>query len=170
MQGIGASDAPIIMGDSPWMTAKELLELKVGKRQDAAPNWAMRRGSTLEEPARELYMQKTGKRVSPQCFEHSRYAWKRASLDGLSDDGRFVLEIKCPGLADHASALHGRVPPKYLAQIQHLLAVSEADTCHYWSYRDGRGVLLEVPADSRYMDRLHREEAAFWDRVQTYRQ
>jgi putative phage-type endonuclease len=160
--GIGASDAPVIMGVSPWMDAETLWLEKTGRQSGRPSSFAMRRGQILEPQARTLYIQRTGIHVAPLCLEHGERRWMRASLDGISDDGRVVLEVKCPGAADHAVAQRGAVPPKYVPQLQHLLAVAGAPVCHYWSYRDGEGVLVEVAPDPAYAARLAEREEEFW--------
>ena len=38
-EGIGASDAPVIMGHSPWQKESELLLLKTGRKTEAPPTW-----------------------------------------------------------------------------------------------------------------------------------
>ena len=163
--GIGASDAPAIMGVSPWMDLETLWLDKTGRRQGCAANHAMRRGQRLEPEARALYIRTTRAQVEPACLEHGTHPWMRGSLDGISADGDLVLEVKCPGAADHAGALRGEVPAKYVPQLQHLLAVSGAGVCHYWSYRDGAGTLIEVAPDPGYILRLLERERDFWRHV-----
>ena len=163
--GIGASDAPAIMGVSPWMDLDTLWLDKTGQRQDGYSNHAMRRGQRLEPEARALYIRTTRVRVAPVCLEHGTHRWMRGSLDGISADGGVVLEVKCPGAADHGVALGGRVPEKYVPQLQHLLAVSGAEVCHYWSYRAGAGALIEVTPDHGYIRSLIERERRFWRHV-----
>jgi putative phage-type endonuclease len=163
--GIGASDAPAIMGVSPWMDLETLWLDKTGRRRGGFSNHAMRRGQRLEPEARALYIRTTRVRVEPVCLEHGAHPWMRGSLDGISADGSVVLEVKCPGATDHAVALRGDVPAKYVPQLQHLLAVSDAEVCHYWSYRDGEGTLIEVAADPGYIRRLVERERDFWQHV-----
>jgi putative phage-type endonuclease len=163
--GIGASDAPAIMGVSPWMDLETLWLDKTGRRREGLSNPAMRRGQRLEPEARALYIRTTRVRVEPACLEHGARPWMRGSLDGISADGRVVLEVKCPGAPDHAVAARGDVPAKYLPQLQHLLAVSGAQVCHYWSYRDGEGTLIEVVPDPGYIRRLVERERDFWRHV-----
>ena len=43
-QGIGASDAPTIMGENPWKTAPELLHEKCGPVRQSVQSEAMARG------------------------------------------------------------------------------------------------------------------------------
>jgi putative phage-type endonuclease len=163
--GIGASDAPAIMGVSPWMDLDTLWLEKTGRRTGGFANPAMRRGQRLEPEARALYIRTTGVSVAPTCLEHGTDSWMRGSLDGISGDGRVVLEVKCPGAPDHATALRGAVPAKYVPQLQHLLAVSGAEVCHYWSYRDGAGRLIEVAPDPGYIHGLVERERDFWQHV-----
>jgi len=163
--GVGASDAPAIMGVSPWMDIEALWLEKTGRATGRPSSFAMRRGQRLEPEARARYIARTGIRVAPLCLEHGTLRWMRGSLDGISDDGRVVLEVKCPGAADHDVARRGAVPPKYVPQLQHLLAVAGAGVCHYWSYRDGEGVLVEVAPDAAYTGRLIGQEQEFWRRV-----
>jgi putative phage-type endonuclease len=160
--GVGASDAPVIMGVSPWTDLEELRREKGGPPEDRPPNWAMRRGTRLEPEARALYVRRTDIRVTPLCLEHGTRRWMRASLDGISDDGRVLLEVKCPGAVDHARARSGRVPDKYVPQLQHLLEVSGAEVCHYWSFREGEGVLVEVAPEPAYIAGLVEREDGFW--------
>jgi len=163
--GVGASDAPVIMGVSPWMDLETLWLEKTGRHAGRPSSHAMRRGQVLEPEARERYIRATGVHVEPVCLEHATRDWMRASLDGLSADGEVVVEIKCPGGADHGRALDGEVPDKYVPQLQHLLAVSGAGLCHYWSYRDGEGALIEVVPDRAYIRRLVEREHEFWRHV-----
>ncbi|HVP15560.1 MAG TPA: YqaJ viral recombinase family protein [Terriglobales bacterium] len=163
--GIGASDAPVVMGVSPWMDLETLWLDKTGRLRPAPANGAMRRGQRLEPVARALYTRVTGIEVRPICLEHGTERWMRASFDGLSADGRVALEIKCPGASDHGTALRGCVPAKYVPQVQHLLAVSGAGVCHYWSFRDDEGALVEVAPDPAYIARLIERERAFWRHV-----
>jgi predicted phage-related endonuclease len=93
----------------------------------------------------------------------------RASLDGWSAEANLVVEIKCPGAKDHAVAQAGMIPAKYYPQLQHLLAVSGADACHYVSYRDDDIVVLGVKPKAEYIAKLVREEEEFWDCVKTGR-
>ena len=57
---IGASDAPIIMGKSPWKTPHQLWEEKIGVRTSSYETAAMRRGKDLESEARKHFEQQTG--------------------------------------------------------------------------------------------------------------
>ena len=95
-QGIGASDAPVIMGETPFKTPRTLWSIKTGRMQEGPAGPAARRGRELERFARRAYERRTGIQVEPLCLVHHEFEWMRASLDGLSFDGSTLLEIKCP--------------------------------------------------------------------------
>ncbi len=104
-QGIGASDAPVIMGETAFKTPRTLWSIKTGRMQEGPAGPAARRGRELERLARRAYERQTGIQVEPLCLVHEGFEWMRASLDGLSFDGSTLLEIKCPlSLRDRASA------------------------------------------------------------------
>jgi putative phage-type endonuclease len=166
LEGIGSSDAPVIMGEAAFKTRRLLWAIKTGRARGFAGNAASRRGHALEQAARSAYERELGIQMEPLCLVHERWEWMRASLDGLSFDGSTVLEIKCPlSVRDHNAAQQGRVPSHYYGQLQHQLEVSGAAEAHYWSF-DGRvGRLVRVRPDRDYMKRLVDEEGEFWRRV-----
>lgn len=168
---IGSSDAPAIMGVSPWSTVHKLWELKTGRREPQPDNPWMARGRAMEEDALEAWSEFTGETVIPMCVRHEGLPFVGASLDGATFDGALLLEIKCPGEKDHAAACAtGAVPKKYWPQVQHQLAcVPEADLLHYWSYRPDHAEprkLIEVRRDQAYIDDLLERETRFWEAVQ----
>lgn len=169
-QGIGASDAPVIMEETPFKTPRALWSIKTGRMQERSASPAARRGRELERFARRAYERQTGIQVEPLCLVHEEIEWMRASLDGLSFDGATLVEIKCPlSLRDRASAGEGRVPAQYYAQLQHQLEVSRAEQAHYWSFHGNDGVLVEIRPDREYAKRLVEAEAAFWQLVKENR-
>ena len=170
MQGIGASDAPVIMGETAFKTPLTLWSIKTGRMQEGSAGPAARRGRELERFARHAYERQTGIQVEPLCLVHEEFEWMRASLDGLSFDGSTLVEIKCPlSLRDRASAQEGRIPSHYHAQLQHQLEVSRAEQAHYWSFHGTDGILIEIRPDKEYAKRLVEAEAAFWQLVKENR-
>ena len=159
---IGASDAATILGISPWSTPMQLWERKLALSPEQKENSAMSRGKALEEEARTAFMEITQIAVIPTVVEHETFDWMIASLDGLSWCKKYVVEIKCPGREDHLSALAGIVPPKYLPQLQHQLAVTGLDMIYYYSYDGQNNACIEVQRDQAYIDKLIEEELKFY--------
>lgn len=171
--GLGGSDAPIIMGVSPFKKPYTLFTEKTGITKPATPHpaaaAAMQRGHDLEPVARDLVCSITREFFSPICGEHENHPWMRLSADGISMDGSTLLEIKCPGQKDWEVAKSGKVPEKYVGQIQHAFAVSGAERLLYATYRPEEAehpIILEVSPDPDYQERLIKREMAFWQAVQ----
>lgn len=170
-KGIGASDAPIIMGLSPWKTPYRLWLEKTTGKSDFQGNRATERGHELEDTARKCAEKKLSKMFFPHCFEHKVYDWMRASLDGISLDG-YLLEIKCPYRpehpnSDHQKAKQGKIPDKYYPQLQHQLEVSQVDKGWYFSFDGDDGIAIPFERDEKFIADLLEKEKAFWECVQT---
>jgi putative phage-type endonuclease len=167
--GIGGSEAAALAGSSPYIDAYELWQRKLGKLPDIVPNEAMIRGHKLEPEARELFELENGLSMPAGCFIHPEYDFVRASLDGISADENIILEIKCPGLTTHREALAGKIKPYYFTQMQHQMLVTGAELCYYFSYTDlpdiQSHILIEVPRDEEYIQRLLQREQDFWPYV-----
>lgn len=161
-QGVGASDAPAIMGVSPWSTPYQTWRNKImpRKSQDSS---SMKRGRDLEPRARAEFEMKIGSFVYPTNVENEELPWLRASLDGLCKENRIMVEIKCPNRADHALALEGLVPEKYWPQCQHQLLVTGLPSMFYWSFDGSNGSLVKVDRDNDYLENMLLPELKrFW--------
>jgi putative phage-type endonuclease len=163
---VGASDAPAIMGVSPWYTPYQLwaekLQLTAPRQRTARQD----RGLNLEDEARQEFERLLDTFVLPQVVVSSKYPWMIASLDGIDIDRKIVVEIKCPGQEDHFSALSGKIPAKYYPQLQHQLAVCELDMIYYFSYDGENGVVMDCYRDDSYIKNLITAEEIFWEQLQ----
>ena len=92
--GVGGSDAAVLMGSNPWCKPSELMGKKIGTIPEQYENERMARGKRLEPIVREMYEDLTGLKVEPACVEHESYPWFMASLDGITKDGKLIVEIK----------------------------------------------------------------------------
>ena len=168
---IGASDAPIIMMDSPWNTPYELWQEKMGLSGGKRMTGPMIRGIRLEAEAREAFCHLKGIDMEPRVVYHPSIPWMVASLDGMSAEGDAILEIKCGGGWDHGEALKGRVSEKYMWQLQHQLAVTGLPEVWYFSWfpakPDLRLACLRIPRDEKKIEDLMAKEAIFWEHMQT---
>ena len=164
-QGIGASDAPTIMGENPWKSAAQLLEEKSGKPKPSS-NAAMARGSALEPEARRRFESKFGLSVEPACMQSLGMEWLRASVDGIAADASRVVEIKCGDSVYRKISQSRQVPSYYVGQLQHILAVTNFETIDFWCYLPNRPEAhVVVLRDQNYIDRLLEVEHAFWVQV-----
>jgi len=166
-KGIGASDAPTIMGVSPWTTPYQLWCDKTSTEiPEDIGNFATARGNSLEPIARARYELESGLEFPATLAVHKDVPYFMASLDGFNAENNLILEIKCPNAKDHALAVSGAVPEKYFPQLQHQLMVTGATACHYVSYDgfDSIAVVVVKP-DYEYIEKLVMDEHAFWKLV-----
>ncbi|PKN21835.1 MAG: hypothetical protein CVU65_16120 [Deltaproteobacteria bacterium HGW-Deltaproteobacteria-22] len=162
--GIGASDAPSIMGENNFKSSGKLLYEKLN-RINPPLNEKMVLGSRLEGTAREKYAQKYGVELAPLCVQSVEYPWLRASLDAITPSRDHLVEIKC-GESAYAQAKKGKVPDYYFGQLQHQLQLTGLQEIHYWCYLpDQPGIRIVVKHDERYILRLFEAEMAFYKRM-----
>ena len=173
--GLGASDVPTIMGESPYKTARQLWEERVGLREREASNPMMAYGHRFEERARQLYNDAYAESMVPYCIESIERPHFRASLDGLNMDHDLSLEVKNHvSIKDHLTAREGQVPAHYYGQVQFHIAVAGVKTEHFWSCFNLHDpdptkwstALVEVEADLAYIVKMVAEVEKFWAAVQ----
>jgi len=160
---IGGSDAPSIMGVSPWKTRYELWEEKLGLYENLNTTYAMQRGHDLENSVRKQINITLNCDLVPCVFEHDEHEFLSASVDGYDIIKNTLVEIKCPGKFDHDFAKNGRIPSKYYPQLQHILLVSGLDEIIYVSYLQDDLVMITVSKNEEYIKNLLHEECNFWD-------
>lgn len=132
---LGASDSPIILGESPWMSSHDLWLHKLGMH-DIPETPRMKRGKELEPIARSMLEQAFDCMIQPMVFQHSEIEYMIASIDGVSDD-EIYFEIKCPGRETHEMSLLETVPTYYYIQLQHQMEVCDIEKIYYVSYLPG---------------------------------
>lgn len=159
---IGASDAGIIMGDSPWKSPFQLWQEKLGFVEQPIETSAMRRGKEMESIARQKYEEIKGRSFFPLVLSHPEHSWMIASMDGITLDFRHAVEIKCPGKIDHDTAKNGNVPKKYYSQLQHQMCVCSLNKIDYFSFDGENGVIIEVEKDTGYLQDLVKKERDFY--------
>lgn len=156
---ITATDASVIMGVNRWKTTTQLYHEKTSEENNTFVNEAMQRGIDLEPIARDLFTIKTGIEMLPMVIIKD---WAMASLDGMSELADYILEIKCPSHADHYTAIGGKVPYHYYPQLQHQMYVTGVQFAYYFSFDGADGVIVEVPRDDKYIEKMVEEELKFY--------
>lgn len=175
-QGIGSSDVPAIMGVSPWKTKLQLWAEKTSTEPVVeTSSYITDKGNRFEPKIRSLYEFQCGYEFPVALVTMEKFPFMRASLDGRSTDRVINIEIKLVGKDDHELAKAGKVPEKYIPQVQHQLLVSGAKWCEYLSYHDNDNgnvipenlAVVTVLPDPIYQAKLLEECVKFWDLVQT---
>lgn len=168
---IMATAASCIMGTNPFMSALELWEEMLGLRLPITLNEAMKRGIKLEPEARELACKLIGIDFEPCVYESDKYSWQAASLDGLSACGKYILEIKCPGIKSHEMALNNIIRGYYTTQMQHQSCVLPfPEKVFYFSYfpeHNEKYKIIEVNPDYEYIEHMIQTQKEFWIKLCT---
>jgi putative phage-type endonuclease len=159
---ITATDCPAIMGTSPWSTEYKCWQKKLGLIEEQKSNDAMERGKRLEPKARADFNRRYSYFMEPCVVESTDSDFLGASLDGLSDCQKYVLEIKCGGSKLHDLATKGEIPDYYKDQIQHQLIVTNAEKAFYYSYDGEQGICIEVFPDPDFKARFMEKARKFW--------
>jgi len=165
-KGLGASDAPIVMGVSPWKTPFQLWEEKLGIKGNDGGNWATQRGHEFEPKAKAWFEMMMNMDFPDTLAVHEKYEWLRASLDGYNKDANIFIEIKYCGKEDFENALKGIVPEKYIPQVQDQFLVTGAEKGYYVCTDGERYCFIELKPDTEYITKeLFPKMEAFWNNV-----
>jgi len=163
-EGIGASEAPMILGISKYKTAHKLWQEKSGIIEDKnETNFIFEKGKEIEAKARAYFELMNDKDCPPVCVEMDEFPFIRASLDGYNAQENFALEIKYVG----KDAMEDAIPPHHIAQLQHQMMVCNAKDIIYIRSNDGKVFKNDVvKRDDEYIKNLLMDEQAFWNMVQ----
>lgn len=164
--GIGASEIAAVRGEDKYQsTPYSTWLVKTKRAKGFEGNSATQHGKETEAKARARYELITMEDVQPACAIHPEYPICLASLDGIRDDGKLILELKCPTGRDTIDqALAKKVPDHYWSQVQYQLAVTGAEMCHFFVYHEesGEHALVEVLPDVSYQGELFASALDFW--------
>lgn len=137
LDGIGASDAPVVVGLSPYKAPIELWREKVERiiPDEGETPLRLRLGNLIEPVVLDLYREATGRKVIRVRAEKRSKKWPFAfaHLDGKVQFERRIVQVKTA----HPASLHRwgdpgegptkGVPPDIYVQELHELAVTGAD-------------------------------------------
>ncbi len=146
---ITATDSSIIMGLNPFKTPLQLWRQKMDLDPPEVENHRMREGTRLEPLARD-WLKEQGIYCEPKVVFKD---FMMASLDGLSEDGTFVVEIKC-GEKAYACAEQGIIKSYYNCQMQHQLHCADVDEALYVAYNGKDGIIIPVERDQKFIDEM----------------
>lgn len=127
--GIGGSDASVVMGKNPWRSVQQLWEDKTGKTpvKDEGNEYTYW-GNVMEPIIRKEFMNRTGLKVRQKHFMmfHSEFTFMFADVDGIVTDEngeKCIFEAKTVSQYREGEWEDGNIPVEYMLQVQHYLAV-----------------------------------------------
>lgn len=128
-----ASEAPAMMGASPYVTRAELIRQKatgIEREIDAATQRVFDRGHEVEPKLRALAEKIIGEDLYPVTAVSDDGAIG-ASLDGITMDERVIFEAKQNNAEKRAQIFAGQIPAADYWQIVQQFAVTGAAKCLY---------------------------------------
>ncbi len=190
--GIGSSDACIIMGASRFKDRKTLLvDKSLPFIEEEENTYIKERGNKIEFQVRMFLEKKYGQEFSALNTVNTAFPFMRASLDGACKDVKTIIEIKllssvnpakvnksADGYLKWEAAKQGGVPAEYWPQVQHQLMITGAERCLFVGYKEERGnqvvtqdklAIVVVEPNKDYIRQLAHEEFKFWYEVQERR-
>ena len=160
---IGSSDAPIIMGVSPYKTKNRLWKEKLGLIESEAPSIHMVTGTAMEPEIRARVIEQLGISFEPKVLVSHKYPFMMASLDGFDETETVVLEVKLNNATNHALAKENKVIDHHMYQLQHHLAVSGAKMVLYASFHNDELIISKVLPNIDIIKGLVDEEEEFFN-------
>lgn len=176
--GLGGSDAPVVLGLSPWKTPITLWGEKAGKlAEPVLDSDAVAMGKILEPAVLERYRQLSGRPAihwpSTLIVAHPDVSFLRATPDGLTFDperGVGLVQIKTTGEFSGGEWDDG--PPVHVAaQVQHELAATRASWASVVVLIGGRRLrFFDVVPNDEFVGIMLEREDDFWQNVVEDRQ
>lgn len=168
--GIGGSDASVIMGKNPWRSVLQLWEEKTGQidvvdEGNEYTYW----GNVMEPIIRKEFMNRTGLKVRQKHFMifHPKFPFMFADVDGIvtDEDGeKCIFEAKTVSQYRENEWKDGNIPEEYMLQVQHYLEVCGMQKAYIAALIGGNHFVYHViERDEMMIKELLEAEKKFWE-------
>lgn len=169
-KGIGGSDVGAIMGVNQYKTAFNIYLEKTEpiievEEQSEAAYW----GNYFEEAVAKEFEKRTGKKVrrDRRHFQNKDYPFMVANIDRRVVGEDAILECKTANQYLAKEWESEEVPPSYLLQVQHYLAVTGASKGYIAVLIGGQKFIWkEINRDEELINIIIEAEKEFWKMVQ----
>lgn len=176
MNGIGASDAPAILGVSPYMTPLGIYLTKTGE-WTPEDNPEKKSGRMLEDVVAQLYEEATGLMVLPPneaIVWHKEHPWMFCSPDRRAfykeNEAQEVclVEIKTSRFAEgYGEEGTEEIPEMVMAQVQHQLACTGMERVDVALLIGGQELrIYPIKRDQNFISGMIPVLHDFWQKVQ----
>src|SRR5690625_2743807 len=165
-KGIGGSDASAILGFNPWKSPFELYIEKTSDQVQEIDNEAIHWGNVLEDVVAQEFTRRTGKKVRRrnQIFKHKEHDWMIANIDRDVVGERALLECKTTNAFNSDSWEGDEIPPAYMCQLQHYMAVLDYKKAYIAVLIGGQKfVWKEIERDDEFIELMIEHERIFWE-------
>jgi putative phage-type endonuclease len=167
-QGIGASDAAVVLGRSSYKTAYELWHEKLGLKGDGEMTEEQMWGLVHEENVATMYAIRTGYEVHKvkEFTRHPTHPFRYATLDRAVADR--IVQIKTSATySGWGPDGTDQVPEHILLQVTHEMDCAGAALCDVPALLCGNRMrIYTVPFNPVLAEIIHESQVQFWDLVQ----
>ena len=163
--GIGGSDAGAICGLNPYASAMKVFQDKTTEEVEDVDNESMRQGRDLEAYVAQRFMEETGLKVrrTNVMYRSRENPFMIADVDRLIVGRDAGLECKTASAYSAGKWKDGKIPPHYLIQCLHYMAVTGKREWYIAVVILGRDFLFQKIAwDEGVIGKLVEVERAFW--------
>ena len=173
-KGIGGSDVAAIYGLSPFGTARDLYNVKIGL-EPVVPdedNWVAKEyGHCLEDLVAQVFSRKTGLEVYQQqkLFAHPLFPFMQANVDRFirfPDGTTGILECKTTNHHNSDKWADDAIPINYEYQVRHYLSVMNIDVAYIaclYGNNENEFVYRRIDRDLDVEADMIEAEKFFWE-------
>jgi putative phage-type endonuclease len=165
-QGLGGSDASIILGLNPFKNRVELWEEKTGAKvpADLSDIEKIKWGVLLEDIIAKEYADRTGKRVRNvnRTYRHKDFPFLQGHIDKKIEGENAGVEIKNVGLRQ-AKYWMKQPPIYYEYQVLHYLAITGFDYFDVVALVGGQELMIHTIRRDERIEELVQKEVEFWN-------
>ena len=165
--GIGGSDAGAVCGVNPYTSAMDIYYDKVTDDICLEDSEAMRQGRELENYVAERFCEATGFKVrrSNKMYRSTEYPFMIADVDRFVVGQDAGLECKTASAYNGDKWKDGRIPPHYLVQCLHYMAVTGKRAWYIAVVILGvEFKYVRIDWDGQLIENLIQVEKEFWNR------
>ena len=167
-QGIGGSDASVIVGLNPWKSQFALWMEKTGQAEpeDLSDNERVYWGTQLEDLVAKEFTKRTGKEVRRRgLMQHDEFPFLLASVDRMIVGENAGLEVKTASSGKEWE--DDNLPDAYYIQCQHYMMVTGCEKWYIAALIGGNHfVWKEIPRNEDDIKALIEAEKEFWRKVE----
>ena len=171
--GIGGSDVSVIAGINPYKSVYQLWLEKTGQTEPAeSENEYTHFGTVLEPVIREPvirreFMERTGLKVRQKhmLLQSETYPFMLANLDGVINlNGEMCIFEAKTASAYKLDEWQSGIPPEYMLQVQHYMAVTDARKAYIAALIGGNHFLYKlIESDETIISQIIAMEKYFWE-------
>ena len=166
--GIGGSDVSVIAGINPYRSVYQLWLEKTGQNEPAeSENEYTHFGTILEPVIRREFMERTGLKVRQKhmLLQSEEYPFMLANLDGVINlDGEMCIFEAKTASAYKLDDWQSGIPPEYMLQVQHYMAVTGAVKTYIAALIGGNHFEYRlIDRDEEMIAKIIAMEKLFWE-------